>query len=115
MVTYSSLEGVSLCGNVPMQFVLSSFDGRARSERVLAAITMVGGGAVDEAARASARCELSFSFVQWLSLPYVGWVSNFCSQVAGAEALSVGSELIPFPVSVCSALSQQWHLHPRVE
>ena len=39
------------------------------------------------------------SFAQWPGPPYRGEVG---SQVAGAEALRVGSELALFPLSVCS-------------
>ena len=45
-----------------------------------------------------------FSYTQWLSPPYQG---GFGSQVAGAKALRVGSELVLFPLSV-----KQWHLQP---
>lgn len=37
------------------------------------------------------------------------------SQGAGVEAVRVGSELIPFSLSVHSLPSWQWHLHPREE
>ena len=55
-VTYPRLEGVSLCGSIPMHlwlYVPSSFGGRSGSkvsmdriffQCVLAAITLVGGG-----------------------------------------------------------------------
>ena len=66
--TYPSLEGVSLCVSNPMQLcVPSGFDRRTGSEvsmdhiffqGVLAAITLVGGGAGDGVVRASAGCEL---------------------------------------------------------
>ena len=58
---------------------------------MLAAIILVRSGAGGGGARA--MCELSFSFAQWLSLPPEGL---FTSHDAGAEALSVGSELTPF-------------------
>ena len=63
---------------------------------VLAAITMVGGGAGDGGAMAGARCEAglplcSVSFTTLLGEGRGG------SQDAGAEALKVGSELVLFP------------------
>ena len=65
-------------------------------------------GAGDGGARAI--CELSFSFAQWLSLPPEGW---FKPHDAGAEALSVGSELTPF-LCVLHPLPAMVHI-PRVE
>ena len=67
---------------------------------VLVAIILVRSGAGDGGARAV--CELSFSFAQWLSLPPEGWCS---SHDAGAEALSVGSEITPFLVCAPSSPS----------
>ena len=65
-------------------------------------------GAGDGGARA--MCELSFSFAQWLSLPPERW---FKSHDAGAEALTVGSELTPF-LCVLHPLPAMVHI-PRVE
>lgn len=61
----------------------------------LEATTLIGGGAGDGVAKASAKCEWSFSSAQCHHHP-VGVRSGF--QVAGAEASRVGSEVAPFPV-----------------
>ena len=66
--TYPSLEGVSLCGNIPMPSVCvpSGFGGRAGSEvsmghifpwGVLAATTLLDDMAGDGGVRVRARCE----------------------------------------------------------
>ena len=63
-VTYCGLEGVFLCGRVPIWTVSNAFGRRAGFDEdashifpqgVLAAMTLVGGGAGDGGARA--RCE----------------------------------------------------------
>ena len=50
------------------------------------------------------------SYAQCPSPPYWGGGG---SEVAGAEALRIRSELVPFPLSVHSPPSWQWHLHLR--
>lgn len=73
---------------------------------VLATITLVGGGSGDGGARVRARCEVNFSFDSPLASGChcpMWWGGAVESQVvAGAEALSVESELIQFPLSVYS-------------
>ena len=86
--------GVSLCSlHVP-----SGFGGRAGADKhvsyvftqgVLAAITMVGGGAGDRGARTRARYDLLLCLVA-KNYPIRVVVG---SHVAGAEALQVGSKL----------------------
>ena len=94
--------------------VPSRFGGRAGSDvsrshifpqGVLAAITLVGGGAGDEGARARASPLLSGQHH-----PTGG---GGRSQGAEAEALRVRSKLALSPVSVCSPSPQHWHLYPR--
>lgn len=68
-VIYPCLEGVSLCGSIPIQSVSTlCFGGRAGSDVirshvfpqwVLTTVTSAGAGtAADEAAQARARCEM---------------------------------------------------------
>ena len=98
--------------------VPSGFGGRTRCEvntshvflkGVLAAITLVGGGAGDGGARIRARCELELPFCDHHGPIRVG----VRSQANVAEALRVGSELTLFPLSVVSPLSWHQHPHPR--
>ena len=106
--------GVSLCSlHVP-----SGFGGRAGSDKdvsyvftqgVLAAITMVGGGAGDRGARTRARYDLLLCLVA-RKHPIRVVVG---SHVAGAEALKFVSKLAPFLLSVCSPSSQHQNPCPR--
>jgi len=106
--------GVALCRlHVP-----SGFGGRAESDMhvsyvftqgVLAAITMVGGGAGDRGARTGARYDLLLCLVAKKHPIRVGVGSH----VAGAEALKFVSKLAPFLLSVCSPSSQHQNPCPR--
>ena len=68
--TYCCLEGIFLCGNIPVQTASAQclwragFDMEASHifpQSVLAAITLVGGGAGDGMASAGAGCEAILS------------------------------------------------------
>ena len=85
--------------------VPSGYGRRARSDvskshifpqGVLAAISLVEGGAGDGRARARARASSMLSGHHCLTGGRVG------AQGTGAEALKVRSELVPFPLSVCT-------------
>ena len=98
--------------------VPSGFGGRAGSDvlvsyvftqGVLAAITMVGGGAGDRGARTGARYDLLLCLVAKKHPIRVGVGSH----VAGAEALKFVSKLAPFLLSVCSPSSQHQNPCPR--
>ena len=79
-ITYPSLEGMSLCGSVPVQSACAqwlwwkswiwSVHRSNLPQGVLATMTLVGSGAGAAVARDRARCEPGFSYAQWSSLPY---------------------------------------------
>lgn len=75
--------------------------------RMLAAITLVGGGM--EGQELMPGMGWDFPLVQWLSLPCWG---QSLSQVAGAEALRVRPRLALFPLSVCFPTSPHWTFAP---
>ena len=122
-VTYPGLEeypcvGMSICS----PYLPSGFGGRAGSDvsmshifpqGVLAAITLVGGGAGYGGAKARASCELGLLLCLVAITFLLGTVRG--SQGAGAEALRVASKLVLFHLSVRSPLFQQWHHHHRGE
>ena len=106
---FQSWSGVLVWEHPYLIYVCSKTDGRAGSDSirshifpqgVLAAITLVGGGAGGGGAKARARCE------QGLFLCSLTNTIGSISQVAGAEDLRVRSKLALFPVSVCSPPSQ---------
>lgn len=118
--TYSSLEGVSLCVSIPMQLcVPSGFDRRTGSEvsmdhiffqGVLAAITLVGGGAGDGVVRASAWCEPGFSSAQGPSLPCSNQGQN---QGPRCWSRSSGSWVLSGFLACKGVLAQQGHSLPQ--
>ena len=90
-ITYPGLEGVSFCEcpyvvcMYPVDLVRTGSEvntGCVFPRGVLAATTLVGGGAGVGGARARARCKPGFS-AQWLLQPY--WMG---AQEAGAEPLT---------------------------
>ena len=110
-VTYPDPEGLSLCGNVPLQS--SGFGRRAGSDEsmshispqsTLAAITLVGGGAGGGEVRARAGCEQGLLY----SVDTTTISGAVKSQVAGAEALRVRLWQVLFPL-------RHQHLLPRGE
>ena len=81
-VTYCGLEGVFLCGSVPILFS-SAFGERAGydmdasyvfPQSVLAAIILVGAGTGGQVGRVGGQREAGFSLAQWLSPPSRVWV-----------------------------------------
>ena len=80
--TYCGLEGVFLCGSVPILFS-SAFGERTGydmdasyvfPQSVLAAIILVGAGTGGQVGRVGGQCEAGFSLAQWLSPPSWVWV-----------------------------------------
>ena len=108
-VTYGGLEGMPLCGSVPIQSACTLWLWRdcwidvnrshVFSEGVLTAIRLVAGGTRAGGAGARTRFEPVLPLCSVAITALQGWVR---SQVAGAEALRFGSELALFPSSVCS-------------
>ena len=102
------LKGCSFVGmSLYSLHVPSGIDGRAGfdvsttyvfSQGVLAAVILVGGGAVDGGVGPSQMLGRASPL---LSGCYPTIWCGGRSQVAGAEALRVGSELAKFPLSVC--------------
>ena len=110
------LKGCSFVGmSLYSRHVPSGIDGGAGfdvsttyvfSQGVLAAVILVGGGAGDGGVGPSQMLGRASPL---LSGCYPTIWCGGRSQVAGAEALRVGSELAQFPLSVCSSPSQAQH------
>ena len=118
-VTYPSLEGVSLCGSVPIQSVCVQWlwwEGWIWSDPEscppqggLAAITMVLGRTGGGLARARASYEPGLLLCSVANTPLFG--IGVRSQVTGAEALMVRSELVtslPSYPTHCGSFLQSW-------
>ena len=92
-------HGSSLCGSILISLrEPSGFGERAGSDASInvfnqAAITLVGGGAGGEGARAQVRWDLGFSSAHW---PTPLYCRLHQVPVAGAEALRVETELAIF-------------------
>lgn len=121
-VTYCSLEGVSLCEIIPMQYASARClwweiwiwceKSHVFPQCVLATINLVGTEAGYGVVRARDKCKLGLllcSFVV-MSLPYWGGGGY---QVAWTELLRFGSELAHFPLSVCSPSTNTSNFAPE--